>query len=117
MRNYWGEIINGEVGDLVTGRCNSEKVARVVEIAKDGYGITIEETSYKLADDGFTVIGEDTLSRLGKLPQVHHKHRFNPFFERARGERIIGGNVLGQLRYANKKAPRPKCQGSFLHDG
>jgi hypothetical protein len=69
MRNYRGEIINGEVGDLVKGRCDFEKVARVVEIAKDGYGITIEETSYKLADDGFTVIREDTPSRLGETPR------------------------------------------------
>ena len=69
MKNYRGETINGEIGDLVTGRCNRKKVARVVEIAKDGYGITIEETSYKLADDGFTVIGEDTLSKLGETPR------------------------------------------------
>jgi hypothetical protein len=67
MRNYRGEIINGEVGDLVKGRCDFEKVA--LEIAKDGYGITIEETSYKLADDGFTVIGEDTPSKLGETPR------------------------------------------------
>jgi len=69
MRNYRGETINGEVGDLVKGRCDFEKVGRVVEIAKDGYVITIEETSYKLADDGFTVIGEDTLSKLGETPR------------------------------------------------
>ena len=56
MRNYWGETINGEVGDLVVARCDSEKVGRVVEIAKDGYVIIIEETSYKTADDGFTII-------------------------------------------------------------
>jgi len=87
MRNYWGEIINGEVGDLVTGRCNSEKVARVVEIAKDGYGITIEETSYKLADDGFTVIGEDTLSRLGETPRRYTTNTASILFLKEQGEK------------------------------
>jgi hypothetical protein len=69
MINYRGKIVEGKVGDLVTGRCNRKKVLRVVEIAKNGYGITIEETSYKFADDGFTVIGEDTLSKLGETPR------------------------------------------------
>lgn len=86
MRNYRGKIINGEVGDLVTGRCNRKHVARVVEIAKDGYGITIEETSYKLADDGFTVIGEDTLSRLGETPRRYTTNTASILFLKEQGE-------------------------------
>ena len=54
---------------MIRGRCNGGKVWRVVEIAKDGYGITIEETSYGIAEDGITLIGEDTLSRLGETPR------------------------------------------------
>ena len=85
MRNYWGEIINGEVGDLVVARCDSEKVGRVVEIAKDGYVIIIEETSYKIADDGFTIIGEDTLSRLGEIPRRYTTNSASILFLKEQG--------------------------------
>lgn len=86
MRNYWGETINGEVGDLVVARCDSEKVGRVVEIAKDGYVIIIEETSYKTADDGFTIIGEDTLSRLGETPRRYTTNSASILFLKEQGK-------------------------------
>jgi len=86
MRNYWGEIINGEVGDLVVARCDSEKVGRVVETAKDGYVIIIEETSYKIADDGFTIIGEDTLSRLGEIPRRYTTNSASILFLKEQGK-------------------------------
>ncbi|MEG4004918.1 hypothetical protein QUA41_27755 [Microcoleus sp. Pol11C1] len=91
MRNYWGEIINGEVGDLVKGRCDFERVARVVEIAANGYNITIEETPYGLACGGwFYRHSRGQIQNWRNSPQVHHKQRFNLFSERERGGRIMG---------------------------
>ena len=70
MRNYRGEIINGEVGDLVRGRCNGREAWRVVEIAKDDYHIIIEETPYGIAEDGITLrVDEKKKSRLGETPR------------------------------------------------
>jgi hypothetical protein len=81
MRNYRGKIVEGKVGDLVRARCNGREAWRVVEIASNRYHIIIEETPYRIAEDGITlIVDEKKKSRLGETPHRSATNTASYFF-------------------------------------